>query len=270
MGHGGMRRVKLVGFFGPILCLGLAVALIFSAEKIQVSKGPRPLELLMPPKDLKYFTLGYHDALADSLWIRVIQDFDLCENSTHHNFDPTPGPVVNDGVCRFGWVYHMIDTVTELSPQFHMPYTSGALMLTTVVNDNDGAEKIFEKGLARFPHDWSLQYYAAYFFIDSKPDVRRAAHLLAEAGKNGAPQWVISLAAGLYTNAGQAALAKKVLEETLEASHDARWEPRLRDRLKLVEKQLVEAQNREALEAQAKRDGFKIDGASQKSSSSQK
>lgn len=224
----------------------MALALIVSAQVFAPSRPPPKADVfLLPPKDLKHFTFGYRENIADMMWIRVIQDFDYCENTKKRKLLTEAGPLVN-AVCTKGWVYQMLDTITELAPKFRIPYIAGGLLLDAAVNDKEGAGAIYEKGLAEFPHDWGLQYHAAYYFLDVKKDPARAAALLVEAGKNGAPAWVISLAGRLYSKVGQALLAKSVLEEFLSKKLDERWERRIRERLEAVNKELEAAKANEA------------------------
>ncbi len=216
-----------------ILAFLTGVALISYVAIFSPPRAKPEYRFLLPPKHMKYFTLGYAENVADGMWIRVIQDLDVCELTKNRRDEYTPGPIVN-AQCRLGWVYSMLDAITELSPKFYPPYLNGALMLTVIVNDDEGSGRIFEKGIARYPNDWRLNYYAAYLYISSLNNLDRAAELLVQAGKNGAPQWVHSLAARIYTESGQALLAKSVLESVLASEVDERYGQRIRDRLEVV------------------------------------
>jgi hypothetical protein len=228
-------------FFSFLIGIALlAYVAVFSPPKLKPE-----YRFLLPPKHMKHFTLGYSENVADGMWIRVIQDLDVCELTKNRKDEYTAGPIIN-AQCRLGWVYSMLDAITELSPRFYPAYLNGALMLTVIVNDDEGSGKIFEKGLERFPNDWRLNYYAAYLFISSLNRPERAAELLVQAGKNGAPQWVHSLAARLYTESGKALLAKTVLENILEAQPDERFSQRIRARLDAVD-QVLKGEREKAL-----------------------
>jgi hypothetical protein len=112
----------------------IGFALICSAQNHQLSSSvldDHPS--LYPPTEIRHFTLGYSEIVADLLWLRTIQDFDYCENR--------PAGALPSGAykCNRGWVFHMIDSVTELAPNFRTPYTTGALVLSVIVNDVSGA-----------------------------------------------------------------------------------------------------------------------------------
>ena len=237
--------LKLFGF----IILGIAI-IALSRPSAESAKSERRI-LLLPPRDLIHFSLGYNENIADGMWLRTIQDLDYCEQNkpealllgsepTAPLAVPLPAPIKND-TCKRGWVFHMIDQVTELAPRFRIPYVSGALMLSTVVNDAEGATAIYNKALERFPLDWHLQYYAANHFLNDGGDPQRAAALLVEAGKHGAPSWVFSLASRLFTKAGKAFLAKSVLTEALAGNENERWGPRLQQALDYANEQLKNA-----------------------------
>ncbi len=204
---------------------------------------------LIPPKDIVHFHFGYKEFLADSLWLRVVQNLDLCEqktissdfridtnrvvtkkdseepsaekNSPHKsesnhemkdNVDEVLGKKLKPSRCRLGWVYHMLDRITDLSPKFDIAFISGATFLSIVVDDREGARRLFDKGVKQFPNDWTMAYRAAYHYLYELQEPRRAAYLLDQAGKKGAPAWVHSLSAKLYSVSGRSELGISVLE----------------------------------------------------------
>ncbi len=207
-----------------------------------------PSILLTPPSELRYFTLGYNESVSDSLWIRAIQDLDLCEQSKADVNGSAKEPSESQkqqtlpSRCNKGWVYRMLDSISELTPKFRSPYLYGSIALSVIVDDREGATAIFEKGLKHFPKDWKLAYQGAYHYIWEVRDERRAADLLIQAGKNGAPDWVFALAAKLYAKDGRALLARTVLEDALQNVDDPESESalRIKKRLNEINKQLAE------------------------------
>lgn len=201
---------------------------------------------ILPPKDLPQFTFGHRDTFADSFWIRTIQDMDYCENGPAL---PVPTNTSQEKLihgqqewappsCHTGWVYHMLDTVTELAPRFKTPYISGALTLSVIVADRQGATLLFEKGLKQFPNDGRLAFYAAYHMLYEEANPKRAAELLIQAGKNGgAPAWVFSLASRILQKDGQVELARLILEDALATEPPGPVRERLIERLNSVNAQ---------------------------------
>ncbi|MNL16533.1 hypothetical protein D3C87_1375830 [compost metagenome] len=86
-----------------------------------------------------------------------------------------------------------------------------------------------------FPTDWPILYRAAYHYLYEVNDKKRAAELLIEAGKNGAPSWVFSLAGRLYSDTGKLDLAKALLEQMIREKHDPAIIDRVRKKIESIE-----------------------------------
>lgn len=245
-----------------VVILGLAFAATqFADVGDRVPSEARRRPLFAPPETIKHFTFGYGETMADSLWIRVIQDLDYCERAPdlnesrkaeelewgrlspeeqhRRNLPPALSGASIDkskpSMCDRGWVYNYINAITELAPRFRMPYSAGATVMSILVDDREGARLIYEKGLQQFPDDWTMAYRAAYHYLYEVDDPRRAAELLVAAGKKGAPPWVNLLASRLYTVSGRAHLAKSVLEETLANTPPGPARERILQRLKDID-----------------------------------
>lgn len=175
---------------------------------------------MSPPPGIEHFTFGHRDITADFLWIRAIQDFDYCDQSIAKNL-----------CIGKGWLFRMLDTITELSPKFRMPYATGAVALSVMVSDIQGAAQIFDKGILNFPNDWPILYRSAYHYLYEVKDKKKAADLFIRAGRNGAPQWVFSLAGGLYNETNEREAAEAVLAEMIKTEVDPLIIKRLEEKL---------------------------------------
>lgn len=203
----------LLGFFSFLLVL---------YSQIYASKGllDKPRDLMSPPPGIEHFTIGHKEIVADFFWIRAIQDFDYCDQ------------VISKNLCvGKGWLFRMLDAVTNLSPKFRMPYATGAVALSVLVSDVEGAARIFDKGVVIFPDDWRILYRAAYHYLYEVKDKKRAADLFIRAGRNGAPQWVFSLAGGLYNESNERVAAEAVLAEMIKTEIDPAIIKRLQEKL---------------------------------------
>ena len=218
-----------------------------SLERVSGIESSRR-QFVYPPKDLTHVTFGYGENMADSLWIRVIQDIEICDQS-----DRTPGlpPLlrpeseVTDSRCKRGWVFSMIDAITELAPRFRTAVKLGATLLSVVVDDREGAKVIFDKGLERFPDDGMLAFQAAYHYLFELRDREKAADLLVRAGKNGFPAWVFAAAANLKFQEGQSAVARAILEEGLKKGGDEVSTAQMRKRIDQINEALSKAKPEE-------------------------
>jgi len=203
----------LLGFFSFFL--------IFYSH-VYSSKGllNKPRDLIAPPAGLEHFTFGHKDVTADFFWVRAIQDFDYCDQ------------LIAKNLCiGKGWLFNMLNTITELSPKFRMPYATGAVALSVMVSDIEGAARIFDRGVENFPNDWPVLYRAAYHYLYEVKDKKRAADLFIRAGRNGAPAWVFSLAGGLYNESNERAAAEAVLAEMIKSEVDPAIVKRLQEKL---------------------------------------
>jgi hypothetical protein len=177
-----------------------------------------PKNYLAPP-ELKHFTFGYNEPIADFMWIRAIQDFDFCSEK------------INESDCKAqSWLYQMLHQITELSPNFRMPYATGGIALTVLINDYEGASKLFDKAVVAFPRDWQILSRAAYHAIYEEKNDLKAAKLLTLAADNGGPSWYYSLAGRLYAEGGKLELGEALLKE-LEAGGQNDVADRLREKL---------------------------------------
>lgn len=161
-----------------------------------------------------------------------MQDFDKCEDGAYE------GEGVSQPKCRLSWQYAMLDSITDLSPRFLMPYRVGATNLSIVIDDREGAARIFEKGVRQYPNDWVLAYRAAYHFLFEVGDEKRGAELLDQAARNGAPAWTYALAAKIRTRIGQAAMAQQVLSGVIKEMPEGESKEILKKRLAEVEETL--------------------------------
>lgn len=180
--------------------------------------------LIAPPPRLEYFSFGFQMPLADSFWIRAIQDFDYCENALKQN------------LCRGnGWLAQMLDTITNLAPDYQIVYRTGAMALTILVSDYEGASRIFDKGVKLYPKDDRLLLRAAYHAMTEEKNAPKAAGLLIQAAKNGGVPWYYNLAARLYSDAGQKELALGLYKELEDSGTEAGVLARMREKLEITE-----------------------------------
>lgn len=205
----------------PSLGLGIfAFGLLIFMQLQAPSRFQVQRQLIAPPPYIEHLSFGYREVVADIMWIRALQDFDYCDQQIAEN------------VCRNNsWLYQMLESITNLSPHFRIPYAAGSLALTVILTDVEGATKIFEKGIAQFPNDWPMLYRAAYHYLYEVGDKNRAAELLIRAGKSGAPPFVFALAGRLYSDTGKRELAESMLEQMIREKQDPELIERLRKKI---------------------------------------
>ncbi len=198
---------------------------------------------VLPPQNLEHFTFGYRLPMADSLWLRVLQNSDFCES-------PNTEKAYNAGIeldevlkykmkpsrCHKGWVFSLMDKASDLDPRFRIVYSEGGTHLSIGVDDREGARIILDKGVEQFPNDWTILYKASYHYLFEIQDKAKAAELMARASKEpGSPPFLPSLAARLFTLNGQLDLGKQILIDYLKDNETGEGADRARMRLKELE-----------------------------------
>ena len=190
----------------------------------------KPIELkrsdyLPPPTAVKYLSAGMKYQIADSLWLRALQDFDYCEKK------------INELECKSkSWLFQTLNLATEIDPKFEpQMYKSAGLALTVIISDYAGASVLFDKGVRQYPHDWEISYTAAYHALYEEKNKIKAARLYEQAAKNGAPSWVYSLAGRLAKDGGEDEYSAKILEGMIATNQDEKIIKRLRDKIAEVE-----------------------------------
>lgn len=191
------------------------------------------------PSEIRYFSLGYKEVIADSLWLRFLQDYGTCEQK----MAPVGAPRVGIGHiadCDKGWAYHVLDSVLECAPKWRLPAAIGPILLSVVVDDINGASLLFKKAVKNFPNDWVVLFRAGYHFLYETDEHLLAAQYYDRAGKAGAPLWVHSLAAKLYSEQGRDQVALIVLKDALVRTPPGTIRDKIQSRLVEVEKKISE------------------------------
>lgn len=197
----------------------LLISVIFFLSTAKLTQ-PNPIhrsDYLPPPAILKNLSAGLNIQTADSFWLRATQDFDFCDQ------------LINENDCKGkSWLYQVVNIATDLDPKFIEAYFYGGLALTILINDFEGASKIFDKGVSAYPDDWHLTYAAAYHALYEEKNKNKASKLYLMAAEKGAPSWTRVLAGRLAKEGGDKEFSKLILQQMIASSED----PILIDRLK--------------------------------------
>ncbi len=179
------------------------------------------------PDAIQHFSVGFKTHMASALWLRSLQGFDYCEKE------------ISAGVCSpKSWLYQNINLASTLDPVFEPGfYRLGALALTVIISDYEGASIIFDRGVAQYPNYWPLLYSAGYHSYFEEKNLLKASQLFDRAAKNGAPEWVAVLAGRLAADGGDIGLAKQILKTMIDTNQDEKLVKRLQDKINSLTKQ---------------------------------
>jgi tetratricopeptide (TPR) repeat protein len=215
---------KSAGHFPAIiLCTGLLSCAILAQHQLEQRDGGRAAKLeqlrLLPRGEvLKPALLGYHQLGADLLWLRMVQ-------------------VLGDRVVRdqdYGWLYHALDVITTLDPQYLYAYDVGGTVLAELAGRYDLSNQILKKGLTPNPQSWRLPFLLGFnnFFHLGQP-LEAADYMARAAGAHGMlhegppPPYIPRLASRLYAQGKSPEVAIEFLEAMLLQTS----EPLIRDQL---------------------------------------
>ena len=174
---------------------------------------------LPPPATLDKTHFGFNLALADLLWLTFIQkSFDCSRYKSPDN-------------CAERWPFKVLDEASQLDPKFKVLYLHGAVHLSVINDDHQGAADLFDRAFTKINDSWVLYYRAAYIESIELGNKEKAADYLVKASNLGAPPWTKSLASKLYTELGQIELSYRTLKDLYDKTT---FEPRrveLKERL---------------------------------------
>ena len=208
-------------FLGAILALAVGGS-FFLQQELDLRRGDVRVESLrfLPRGEyLKPVLLGYHHLAADVLWLRMVQVLGE-RNVTAQDYE---------------WLYHALDVITTLDPQYVYAYQVGGIVLTELAQRVDLSNRLLEKGLQANPAAWQIPFYLGYnhfFFLE---DYRRAADYMAQAARlPGRPSYAPLLAARLYAQAGNPNTALDFLRAMWHQTQDKQSKEALELRIKEV------------------------------------
>ena len=170
---------------------------------------------------LKPFTLGYNQLVADFFWIRAISYFgDELKASG-----------------QYPWLYHILDLVTTLDPNFKWPYYFGAMVLSLEANQVEKSNIILRKAMKSHPDEWKYPFYLGFNYWYHYDDPATAAPYIEIAARlPGAPAYLRTFPATLYSKAGHIKTAITFLEEMENSAQDEQVKKQIRKKIKKLKK----------------------------------
>lgn len=177
------------------------------AQRHDVRNAARTqLQLLPNGSVVRPMALGYHHVAADLLWLNIVQV--LGERDMRQ--------------ADYAWLYHAFDVVTTLDPHYVYAYDAGGVVLAELAGRVDWSDRLLEKGIAANPSAWRLPFQKGFNAFFHEQDYVGAADAMAMAARlPGRPAYVPELAARLYVEGKQPALALDFLDVMERHTDDA-------------------------------------------------
>lgn len=183
------------------------------------------LAQLLKGEYLKPALLGYHHLGADMLWLRLVQVMGKKRNSAD----------------EYEWIYHVLDVLTTLDPQYAYAYYAGGVILGDIANRPDLSIRLLERGVTANPAVWNIPFllgYNHYFLLDDP--AKGAEYIMQAARLPDGPSYLPGLATRMAAEAGNPDTALAFLEARLRETQDPEMREVLAKRMKevIIEKDL--------------------------------
>ena len=168
---------------------------------------------------LKPALLGYHHVGADVLWLRLLQVLGKKKNTAD----------------EYEWLYHALDVVTTLDPQYAYAYYVGGVVLNNYANRVDLSNRLLEKGHRENPGEWNLPFLLGHNYYFVLGDALKGADYIGKAARtSGAPDFLPGLATRMHAEAGNPDVALEFLEALWRENPDLIVREKLETRAKEV------------------------------------
>jgi len=209
LGMGGILLVAGIGLLQGELDQRQDRSLIEIEGLAQLPKG----EYLKPA------LLGYHHLGADVLWLRLVQVLGKKRNS----------------LDEYEWMYHALDVITTLDPQYAYAYYAGGVILGDLANRTDLSNRLLEKGVDANPEVWNIPFLLGYnhYFLLGDP-AKGAEYIMRAASLPDGPSYLPGLATRMAAEAGSPDTALAFLEVRLRETQDPEMREVLAYRMKEV------------------------------------
>jgi len=118
-------------------------------------------------KTLKVLSFGYHNLVADILYIWSIQfysDYNLTNS--------------------YDYLEHIYNTITDLCPRYLEPYIVGSWIMALEAQDINMAIRLLQKGAKNLPEHWIFDYECGFYAYSSLKDFKLAEKYFNKALKN--------------------------------------------------------------------------------------
>ncbi len=200
-----MRRLALV------IALLAAVAAHLTQreadERRHEHDASTELLYLPSPTTFRLATMGYHEPVADLLWMRAVL---LFGERYGRDSDPAWGD----------WLVGMIRAIAALDEGWRTPYFYGGTMLRGMGNI-DASDEVFLAGVHARPDDSFFPFALGMNYYLHRDDVETAIHWIeVAASRPDAPSWYRLASAGLLARRDMGPVAIRFLEEQRATTQD--------------------------------------------------
>jgi tetratricopeptide (TPR) repeat protein len=132
-------------------------------------------------------------------------------------------------------MYHALDVLTTLDPQYAYAYYAGGVTLGDLANRPDLSIRLLEKGVKANPDVWNIPFLLGYNYYFLLGDPAKGAEYIMEAARlPDGPAYLPGLATRMAAEAGSPDTALAFLEARLLDTQDLQTRESLANRMKEV------------------------------------
>ena len=210
-----MSKHPVVAAVALMLLLGVAVGAEVLRDGLYGEPSVADSVLYIRSGDfLKRASVSNASLLADVYWIRAVNYYGGIHRS-------------KASAKTYDLLYPLLDIVTTLDPQFTIAYRFGSIFLAERYPDGPGrpdlSVALLEKGIRADPLKWRYEQDLAFVYYWYVHDYRKAAEACDRGAKvPGAPWWMRSLAAVMYSTGGDRRTSRALWQE-LRRTADNDW-----------------------------------------------
>lgn len=207
-----------------LLVFGLLALIISLQEKLDHhidSHAIKIEDLSQLPRGeyLKPALLGYQHLGADLLWLRLLQVWGKKQNTDN----------------EYEWMYHTLDVITTLDPQYAYAYYVGGIALMNYESRADLSNRLLEKGHHANPGEWNLPFLLGHNHYFALGDAAKGAEYIGHAARTpGAPDFLSALATRMYAESENPDVALEFLDALWRENPDVVAREKLEVRAKEV------------------------------------
>jgi hypothetical protein len=160
-----MTKTKLFIIF-VILIIATGLLQNKHDKEVNYHSEKKVFVMLPPGKYLKILSFGYDNLVSDLLFIWSIQ-FYSSYNLTN----------------RYDYIWHIFNTITDLTPQYEAPYIVGAWIMALEAKKYDLAVKLLQKGSKNNKDNYIFDYEAGFYAYQNLKDYELADKLFKRASE---------------------------------------------------------------------------------------
>jgi hypothetical protein len=207
-------------FFTIIILFAGSFLVHHKLEKFQPHQKSIESYMYIPSGNfLKPLTFGFNQVIADYFWIKTVGYFGEHLMSDRH----------------YPWLYHMLDLVTTLDPQFIWPYYFGGITLSLEAHQVEQSNLILKKAIHYYPDNWRFLFFLGFNYWYHDNNLLMAATYLKRAAlQPNAPHYLKTFPARLYSEAGQQDAAIQFLLEMKKNTQDIHMRAELDKRIEEI------------------------------------